>query len=105
MMPYLDEYDIGRVFVYLMQGSTPICFYSAPTADFLDPNPKMKWISFNPDLAIGKVTDVNKAGLLSIKLSIHNTTAKGPINFSDYPAWKKPPPKRAEIFRVRVYLF
>lgn len=24
---YLDEYDIGRVYVYLMSGSTPICFY------------------------------------------------------------------------------
>lgn len=42
--PYIDEYDIGRVYVYLMSGNNPIAFYKAETADFLDPNPKIKWL-------------------------------------------------------------
>lgn len=33
------------------------------------------------DLALGKVTEPHKAGLISLKLSIHNKTKNGPINF------------------------
>lgn len=57
------------------------------------------------DLAIGKVTEVNKAGLLSVKISIHDKTKDGPINFEQFSAWKKPPPKRLSVKKVRVYLF
>jgi hypothetical protein len=42
--PYIDEYDIGRVYVYLLSGDKPIAFYKAEIGDFLDPNPKTKWI-------------------------------------------------------------
>lgn len=57
------------------------------------------------DLSIGKVTESHKAGMLSIKLSIHDKSKDGPINFSDFPAWKKPPPKRLSAKKVRLYLF
>lgn len=42
--PYTDVYDIGRVYVYLLYGTTPICFWKGDSENFLDPNPKYQWI-------------------------------------------------------------
>ena len=47
----------------------------------MDPNPKMRWIELNPDLAIGKVTEHSQAGLISFKMSIHDKAKDGPISF------------------------
>lgn len=58
-----------------------------------------------PDLSLGKVSDSNKAGMISVKLSIHDKTKDGPINFEAFPAWKKPPPKRSGVKKVRAYVF
>jgi len=71
----------------------------------LDPNPQMKWYQFNCDLAIGKVSDAHKAGLFSMKLSIHNKSKNGPVSFEQFEAWKKPPPKRLNVYKIRTYLF
>lgn len=35
----------------------------------------------HPDLAVGRCKDVNKAGLISVKISIHDVNADGPIDF------------------------
>jgi len=96
---------MGKVYVYLMQGDKPICYYSTDIAKFMDPNPKYKWVQLIPDLSIGKVTESHKAGLLSIKLAIHDKTKDGPINFESFDAWKKPPPKRMNVFKCRAYVF
>lgn len=103
--PYTDVYDIGKVFVYLMSGDKPISFWKADIEEFLDPNPRWRWVELNCDLAIGKVTDAYKAGIISIKLAIHDRTKDGPVNFEAFDAWKKPPAKRMNIKTVRVYLF
>lgn len=58
-----------------------------------------------PDLAIGKVTEAHKAGLISIKLSIHDKTANGPISFDKFDAWKKPPAKRLNVKKVRAFIY
>ena len=102
---YQDVYDIGRVYFYLCSGDTNICFFSADIETFNKPNPTWKWIELSPDLALGKVTDPAKAGIISVKLSIHDKTVGGPIKFEDFTAWKKPPPKRLDLRKVRVYLF
>lgn len=104
-LPYTDLYDIGRFYVYLMSGDKPICFYKAELDDFLNPNPTFKWIQLTPDTAIGKVTDPNKAGLLSVKICIHDKTKDGPINFEQFAAWKKPPPKRLSVKKVRAFIY
>mmetsp|Transcript_9561 Transcript_9561/g.9184 ORF Transcript_9561/g.9184 Transcript_9561/m.9184 type:complete len:129 (-) Transcript_9561:525-911(-) len=104
-LPYLDEYDIGRVYIYIMSGDKQLCFYQGEVEDFLDPNPEMNWIQMKCDLAVGKVSEPNKAGIISLKLSIHNKTKNGPVDFSTFEAWKKPPPKRLNVFKVRCYLF
>jgi hypothetical protein len=57
--PYQDVYDIGRVYVYLMSGDKPICYYKADIEEFLNPNPKFKWIQLVNNLAIGKITNIH----------------------------------------------
>jgi hypothetical protein len=41
---YQDAYDMGRVYIYLMDGKKPICFYKEHIKNFLDPNPKTRWL-------------------------------------------------------------
>lgn len=74
-----------------MSGKNPICFWKTNIEEFLDPNPQYRWIELMPDLSIGKVTESHKAGIISIKMSIHDKTKEGPINFEHFDAWKKPP--------------
>ncbi len=37
-MPYPNVQKIGRIFVYLMQGDSPICYYKGNASDFEEPN-------------------------------------------------------------------
>lgn len=96
---------MGKVYFYLMEGSKPICFAKDDIENWMDPNPKLKWLELSPDLSIGKVKEFHKAGLISVKLSIHDKTKNGPIDFQKFGAWKKPPPKRPTNFKVRAYIF
>lgn len=79
--PYQDIYDIGRVHVYLLSGDKPICYFKTDIEEFMNPNPQWRWLEMFNDLSVGKVTEPHKAGLISIKLSIHDKTKDGPINF------------------------
>jgi hypothetical protein len=88
-----------------MSGDTPVCYYWANIETFMQPNATWNWVEMLPDLSLGKVTDPIKAGLLSFKLSIHDKSASGPIKFDDFPAWKKPPPKRLNLKKIRAYIF
>ena len=71
----------------------------------MDPNPQMKWFQLTCDLALGKVKEAHLAGLISVKLSVHNKTANGPISFDKFAAWSKPPPKRLNALKVRAFIF
>lgn len=89
IFPYINREDIGSIFVYLRQkytlgGWKNICFYRAKVTEFFDPNPTlMKWVELQPDLAVGEVTDTYKAGLVGMRMSIHDETALGTINWKD----------------------
>ena len=72
---------MGKVYFYLMDGDSPVCFASESIENFKNPNPKMKWIELQPDLSIGKVTEPHKCGLISVKLAIHDKTQNGPLDF------------------------
>lgn len=88
-----------------MSGDKPICYWADDIEKFMEPNPKWTWIEMINDLSVGKVTEPHKAGLLSIKLSIHDKTKDGPISFDQFDAWKKPPAKRLNLKTVRAYIF
>ena len=102
---YQDIYDMGKVFIYLMDGERPVCFAKRNIHEFMDPNPKLQWIELTPDLAIGRVTEAHKAGLISFKLTIHDKTLNGPFDTSKHLAWKKPPQKRPINFKIRTFIY
>ena len=64
-MPYVDVKDIGKVYIYLMSGNDPVCYYVADIEKFTNPNPEFQWIEMIPDLALGKVKEAHKAGVIS----------------------------------------
>ncbi len=103
--PYKDVYDIGQVFIYLMDGKVPVCYARARVSDFLEPDPKMKWLEMINDLAIGKVDEAHEAGFISLKMTINDRTANAGLTFSKYTAWKKPPLRRMNIKKVRAYIY
>jgi hypothetical protein len=103
--PYVSVENIGRVFVYLMKGKDPICFYKASVEEFLDPNPKFRWVELTNDLSVGTVKDAHKAGLLSFKLSIRERKKDENFLFEKFPAWSKQPPKRLNPYKARVYIY
>ena len=43
-MPYVDVMDFGKVIIQLMDGKDPISYHQANIGDFLDPNPKFRWV-------------------------------------------------------------
>lgn len=58
-----------------------------------------------PDEAIGEVEDDYKAGIIGIRLSLHDTENEGRINWQNYPNWAARLRKRPNIMKVRAYLF
>jgi hypothetical protein len=56
-----------------------------------------------PDLAIGEVKEHYNAGIVGVKISLHDITKDGPIDWTDHPAWAKKPKKYPDIFNVRVF--
>ncbi len=43
------------VFVYLMDGKKPICFWKAPAIDYKNAQAPQHWVPFAPDKAVGKI--------------------------------------------------
>ena len=76
-----DTYDdlkrFPPVFVYLMDGDYPVCYYKESALDFMDPAAPTRWLPFEPDLAVGYVTKEYKAGFFSLRLYIHNASKNG----------------------------
>jgi hypothetical protein len=104
-LPYSSIADIGFLFVYLMLGDKPICYYKCKIEEFMDPNPIFRWIQLLNDQAIGKIVESHKAGMISFKLSIHDVTKNGSIDFMKYDSWRRPVPKRITDMKARVYIF
>lgn len=82
-----------------------VCFWKGDIMEFVNPNPELKWIDLEPDLAIGKVKEHYKAGIVGIKLSIHDVSANGQIDWLNYPTWSKKIPKRPPNIKVRIYVW
>jgi C2 domain len=106
--PYYNIQDIGTVILYLkykgkIGAEKRISFLRLNIMDFLNPNPELKWLELEPDLAIGEVKDHFRAGIVGIKLSIHDIENDGPINWLDFPQWSKRIPKRPPNIKVRVF--
>jgi len=104
-LPYVDVHDFGNVIVQLMDGDDPICYYKENISSFTEKDPAMQWFSFVPDLCVGKIKQPFQVGQFSFKLSIHDITRDGPINFKDFKAWSKKVPKRNNPVKIRAYIY
>jgi hypothetical protein len=71
--------------------------------DFINPNPEIRWLELEPDLAIGEIKDHFRAGIVGIKLSIHDIENDGPIDWLSFQQWAKKIPKRPPNLKVRVF--
>lgn len=49
--------DMGKIFIYLMDGEKPVCFAKDDITNYMEPNATLKWIELEPDLSIGKVKE------------------------------------------------
>ena len=96
---------MDRLYVYLMKKDVPICYWKGSAQEFSNPNPKYRWLVMKNDQAIGKVTNDYEAGLIQMKISINDKKKNGPINYSQFPAWKKPPPRRLNSKKIRCFIF
>ena len=43
--------------------------------------------------------------MFQMKLAINNPSVNGVIDWKQLPAWKKPPPKRLDAYKVRCFIF
>jgi len=74
--------------------------------DFMNPDPKFQFYPFICDLAIGKVTDPDKAGMFSMKIAFNNITKSGSqVDFKKVKAWSRPPPKRMISYKLRCFIY
>jgi hypothetical protein len=51
----IDHLD--HIYVYLVDGTTPICYWKGKVSQFTDPNPEYRWLNLTNDTAIGKVAE------------------------------------------------
>jgi len=103
--PYKSLEELGKVYIYLLDGDEPICFWAGPATEFTNPNAPHRWIPLQADLAKGKVKNSWEAGLISVKLSLNHKSKNGAVNFAQQEAWKKPPPKRLSSWKIRCFIF
>mmetsp|Transcript_108930 Transcript_108930/g.150663 ORF Transcript_108930/g.150663 Transcript_108930/m.150663 type:complete len:285 (+) Transcript_108930:1299-2153(+) len=94
-----------NIYIYLMDGGKPICFWKGKPSDFADPNPGYKWLTLKADKSIDKVENDYEAGLISLKLAISHKQRNGAENWSQYDAWKKSPPRRLAAWKVRAHIY
>jgi len=71
--------------IYLNYKHERICFLRLNIVDYTNLNPELVWLDFEPDLAIGKVKEHYRAGIVGFKLSIHEVESAGPVDFSMFP--------------------
>ena len=109
--PYVNIDDIGGVFIYLKKkfrigGVKNICYYRGHASDFKNATPDgLTWVQLNPDKSINEVKEPHKAGLVGLKISIHDVTQFGTIAWNDNPVWGARMKRRPGNKKVRAYVF
>lgn len=96
---------MDKVFVYLLDGSDHICYWSGYAKDFTDPNPKNKWLQMKRERAVNKVDKDYECGMIQLKMAINDQTKLGAVNYKQFDAWNKPPPRRLKSQMIRCFIF
>jgi hypothetical protein len=79
--PYKTIEELDKVFIYLIDGGEPVCFWKGEAKDFESPNPHLKWYPLQADGSIGKVKHSYEAGMIQLKMTINNKTLNGALDF------------------------
>jgi len=58
-----------------------------------------------PDKSVNKVKNFHDAGIISFRLSIHDVSKNGPVDFKKQPIWRKKVPKRSNPVKIRAYIY
>lgn len=96
---------MDKMFVYLMDGTYPICYWKGKVSEFLDPDPKYRWLILKNDKAVAKVDHDYEAGMIQMKFSINDKMRNGTVDYKQFDAWKKPPPRRLGTKKIRCFIF
>ena len=103
--PYPSVEAMPDVWIYIMNGDKPICFYRGKPEDFTDPNPDMVWVPLVNDRSVGEITESYKAGMISFRLSIHDQTRKGDVDWDYVPAWSNVIANEPTKYPIRWYVY
>ena len=69
-------------FLQLTDGDKwPLCYYRDSLVNFTDPSAPMRWVALEKDDAVGYVKDDEKAGFVSFRLFIRETSDKNTAGF------------------------
>ena len=101
--PSIDSME--NIYVYLMDGSVPICYWKGKVKDFTNPDPSYQWLTLKNDKAIDKVSEDHESGMIQMKLSINAKAINGPIDYKQFEAWKRAPPRRLGSKKIRCFIF
>lgn len=74
---YSNIAEMDNIFIYLMDGKYPICYWKGKVSEFMDPDPKQRWLILKVDKAVGKVDNDYDSGMIQIKLSISDRIKNG----------------------------
>ena len=97
--------SMENIYVYLMDGKVPICYWKGKVSEFTNPNAENRWLTLKNDKAISKVSEDHEAGMIQMKLSINAKNINGPVEFKDHAAWAKPAPRRLGSKKIRCFIF
>lgn len=84
-----------------MDGDSPVCYYRAKAKEFSNPNAEMKWVALINDKSVNKVSEAHKAGMISFRLSIHDQTNYGDVDWDFVPAWTNILPDEPYKYPIR----
>lgn len=73
--------------------------------DFLNKSPEFQWLPLTNDIAVGKVDNAHEAGLVQVKIAVSSLKKNPQVNWSQYPSWTLPPPKRFSTYTLRCFIF
>lgn len=121
-MPYGEVRDMEDIFLYLCPDKgglgnlnlfsgggkekkvgPPISYCKLDAADFMNPNPELKWMEMTEEPIEDKIDSPELAGVVGFRLSI--VRADSGVDLASQPHWKKKVKRRPESKKIRCYLF
>jgi metal-sulfur cluster biosynthetic enzyme len=101
----VKDAKVPKLFIYLMDGDTPISHTVVSMLDLMKPEAQWKWVQFARCPVINEVANDYEAGLISIKMSIHRMKNDPELDLSTYNAWQVEPITEYAKRKVRCYIF